>query len=111
LLANLGDDLLGRASDLDGYRLLRFLEGDELAGKNLLVGKMAAPRAQTVGNQAGASLQIHEPHLRSDGEFLSVGALQGRTCEHGVGVSCDPMRDLRAKTLQPRSAIGIGEPD
>ena len=95
----------GVRCDFDGHRLLRLFQISELAGENLLIGKVSFPQAQALRDQLGTSLQVYKPDLRPNFEFPPVGCVSGRSMPAQHCVSPAIHRVIaRSKTLQPRLA-------
>ena len=57
-------DLIRRATDIHGDGILRLLQIGELAGQNLVIGKVPVPLFEPLVNQFIASLEINQPYRR-----------------------------------------------
>src|ERR1700757_3788128 len=68
-------DVRRGASDSDGDGVFRFFQIAELAGQNLLIGKVSLARLETAGNQRGTSFEVYKTHFRAGIKFQTVGAL------------------------------------
>src|SRR5579872_773321 len=93
LLANLLNDLRRRGGDLHGYSVIRLLEIVKLTRENLFVREMSVPSTQALGDQGWTSRQINETDFRPYMQFFAVAAFQGRTGQHNILTSLDPLND------------------